>query len=395
MLMRVLHCITGMTGDGAQRMLLRLTESMSAFGVESSVVNLGEPHGVAHLFERIGVRVWSLSITPTASGALVGARRLRHIVSQTEPDIVQGWMYHANIITFLARVAQRQGPVLLWNIRRGLDDYRQRQLKTRCVIRSNAALSRMIDGVVYCSHESKLQHEQFGFNPKSSAVVENGFDSEKFKPRPESRQAFRRQYGIRDDQIVVGNIGRFDLAKGHTFLIEAFSKVLAVEPKAVLVLIGRGVDESNAELASVLHSCGCRDRVLLLGEQERVEQMIPAFDIYCSASISEGFPNALSEAMACGVVCVATDTGASRQVVGGIGRVVAPRSVEQLAEALIAAIGDGAESRQVAGQYGRERIVTQYALHSVARRYYELYRHASRDKKAWDNPLFSRKFSPL
>jgi glycosyltransferase involved in cell wall biosynthesis len=152
--------------------------------------------------------------------------------------------------------------------------------------------------------------------------------------------------------------------------------VVTLRPMARLVLIGRGIDQSNAELVSALNRLGCRERVLLLGECDAVEKLHPGFDIYCSSSISEGFPNALSEAMACGVPCVTTDTGASAELVGGIGRVVPPRSAEQLALALVAAIDDGVLARKAAGVSGRERIVKEYALSSVAGRYCGLYDQA-------------------
>jgi glycosyltransferase involved in cell wall biosynthesis len=374
--MNVLHCITGLSGDGAQRMLLRLTESMRHLGVRSSVVSLEADKGVSRFFEEAGVRVWSLNIKPTALGAALGVKRLGSIIRATRPDIIQGWMYHANVMALSAKLLTPGRAAIMWNIRRGLDDYAERRLKTRCVVRSNAIASKMVDGIIYCSSVSKSQHEQMGFHASHSTVLENGFDTTKFRPRPEARRSFRHQYGISDEEIVIGNIGRFDIAKGHMYLLKAFQIVLSTQPKARLVLIGRGVDESNLELVAALDRYSCRERVLLLGEQDAVENLHPGFDIYCSSSISEGFPNALSEAMACGTACVATDTGASAQLVKGIGRVVPPRCAQQLAEALVAAIDDGPALREAAGGYGRERILNEYALSSVARQYYNLYSRA-------------------
>jgi glycosyltransferase involved in cell wall biosynthesis len=362
-------------------MLLRLAESMRDLGVDSSVVSLGSSQGVAKLssqgvaklFEESGMRVSALNIAPTTTGAIVGVQRLRRVVNSVRPDIVQGWMYHANIIATLALNACRCAPKTMWNIRRGLDDYAQRRLKTRLVIRGNAALSSLADGIIYCSAESQTQHEQIGFDRRRSVVLVNGFDVGRFKPDPERRSEFRRAHGVEDEQVIIGNVGRFDIAKGHSFLVEAFSRVLELRPNARLVLAGRGVDYSNSLLVSLLHTHGCFDQAILLGEQSAVENLLPAFDIYCSSSISEGFPNALSEALACGVACVATDTGASKQLVEGVGGLVPSRHPSLLADALVAMIDEGAQSRVEKGSRGRQRIATKYALASVAKRYHDLY----------------------
>jgi len=371
--MKILHCITGLTGDGAQRMLLRLAASMQEFGVQSVVANLGDEQGVSHLFEKEGVAVRALHIEPTACGAVLGVARLRKLIRELQPDIIQGWMYHANLLALVAARATKSSATVVWNIRRGLDDYAERRAKTRLVIRSNAALSKGVSGIVYCSSMSKTQHEYMGFHPASSVVLENGFDANKFMPRPESRREFRAKYGIGDEEILIANIGRYDIAKGHTYLSEAFGIAVARKPSARLVLIGRGVDDSNSELKAQLRKYGCLERVMMLGEQEEIEKLHPAFDVFCSSSIAEGFPNALSEAMACGVPCVATDVGASRQLVEGIGRVVAARDPVQLAEAIVATIEDGVDGRRDAGERGRQRILRRYTLPSVARRYFEFY----------------------
>lgn len=371
--MKVLHCITGLSGDGAQRMLLRLAVSMHEFGVKSAVAYFEDEQGVTHLFEKEGVAVRGLGIRPTAHGAILGVARLAKVVREIQPDVIQGWMYHANLLALSAGRAARSSAAVVWNIRRGLDDYAERRLKTRVVIRSNAALSKMANGIVYCSSVSKTQHEHMGFHTTPGVVLENGFDANKFIPRPEAARDFRSRYGIGDDEILIGNIGRYDVAKGHSYLSEAFGRVIALRPSARLVLIGRGVDTRNAELKAQFQKHGCLERVMMLGEQEEIETWHPAFDLYCSSSICEGFPNALSEAMACGIPCVATDVGASRQLVEGIGRLVPARDPVQLAEAIVATIDDGTLGRRDAGEQGRQRIRSRYSISSVARRYFELY----------------------
>jgi glycosyltransferase involved in cell wall biosynthesis len=111
----------------------------------------------------------------------------------------------------------------------------------------------------------------------------------------------------------------------------------------------------------------------MLGEQSSTERIYPALDIYCSPSLNEGFPNALSEAMACGVPCVATDTGASRELVEGHGVVVPPRSVEDLAAGIEKLAILSAAQRSELGEQARELIYSKFSLDRVLRRYSDLY----------------------
>ena len=372
--MRILHCITGLSGDGAQRMLLRLAQSLRGYGVDSAVVNLGPDDGVARNFEDAGVKVWSLNIAANPFGMIRGARALSSIVDAFKPELVQGWMYHANLLVSAARLYSFKRFASLWNIRRGLDDYSERRAKTRCVIMGNACLSGNTGGIIYCSEISREQHERFGFNSRRSMVIENGFDTNRFRPRPDQRLAVRRRYGIGDKEFLIGNIGRYDLAKGHKFLIEAFAKLNYLNAR--LIMIGRGVDTSNHELVSMLDQLGCRERVILLGEQSAVENILPAFDLYCSSSIAEGFPNAIAEALSCGIASVVTNTGASREIVDGSGWVVETRDSEALRRGLAEALQVGDACLKELGQLGRGRIETRYGLRAITERYHRVYEEA-------------------
>jgi glycosyltransferase involved in cell wall biosynthesis len=377
--MRVLHCITGLSGDGAQGMLLRLAKELQRDGVESQVVNLGEETKVVATFQESNIAVRSLGLRPTGADALRGALMVRKLIDEIKPSVMQGWMYHANfVLTTAAQRSRGQLPPVLWNIRRGLDDYRHRRLTTRAVIRGNAWLSRLPSRIIYCSRECRLQHEVFGFERKAGIVLYNGYDSSRFVPSEKLRVEFRERNKLGDDEFVVGMVGRYDIAKGHTYLIQAFAKIAAIVPNARLVLVGRGVDASNQQICAELSSLGLRSRVLLLGEQEAIERIYPGFDLYCSSSINEGFPNAIAEAMSCGVPSVVTDVGASREIAEDPGIVVQSREPDELAKAMVSMATKSREELRARGQKGRERIVSRYALPLVAKDYLRVYQDALR-----------------
>ena len=115
-------------------------------------------------------------------------------------------------------------------------------------------------------------------------------------PRPVALVAERRQVGsLRLDAACCNN-------------------ALRRRPDLHVVMAGRQVDRSNAELTRLVDDTGHGGSFHLLGECHEVSNLTPAFDLLCSTSVSEGFPNVVAEAMASGVPCVATDVGDTRRI---------------------------------------------------------------------------------
>jgi glycosyltransferase involved in cell wall biosynthesis len=282
-------------------------------------------------------------------------------------------MYHANVMAILVSPLLRRKTPILWNIRRGTDDVRERKFATRFVIRSNAHLSAWAKRVVYCTEESREQHEAIGFYHDNGVVIGNGFDVEQFARSADIRQILRERYGVTDSDILIGNIGRDDTAKGRPFLIEAFAKLLERVPTARLMLVGRGMSEANPELRRLLVSSGVASRVILVGEYSPISDLYSAMDILCSSSVAEGFPNVIGEAMSCEVPCVASDVGNVRALLDGVGLVVLPRSSTHLAHALTAMCKEGREGWRDRGARSRSRIFQAYSLRSVVDEYASLY----------------------
>jgi glycosyltransferase involved in cell wall biosynthesis len=200
------------------------------------------------------------------------------------------------------------------------------------------------------------------------------------------RREFRTRNNIGDDEFVIGMVGRYDIAKGHGFLFEAFARIAPIAPHARLVLVGRGMDWDNEQVSASLHTLGLHSRVLLLGEREATERIYPGFDLYCSSSINEGFPNAIAEAMSCGVPCVVTDAGASREIAEDVGLVVQSREPEQLARALVSMATRSKDELRSRGDKGRDRILSRYSLPRISKDYLRVYREVVGGKDGPNRP---------
>ena len=371
--MRVVHCITGLQGDGAQRMLLRLAEGLQGRGIESVVMSMSPREPLADAFEARGIRVFSLNVSPNVHGCLV-IPQVRRLFNDLAPDILQGWMYHANLMLTLVRPLLRRQVPVVWNIRRGTDDVQERKFLTRFVIRANAWLSSRADRIVYCTPESKQQHQALGFSRENGIVIGNGFNVDQFSHSREARRRMRERYCVAESDILIGNVGRDDSAKGRPYLVEAFAELLKIVPNARLMLVGRGMTEANPELRRLLVSCGVASRVILVGECSPISDMYSGLDILCSSSVAEGFPNVIGEAMCCEVPCVASDVGNAGGLLDGVGLVVSPRSATQLTQALASLCREGRECWRERGARARARISQVYSLEGAVDRYASLYR---------------------
>ena len=191
-------------------------------------------------------------------------------------------------------------------------------------------------------------------------MVRNGFDTARFRPDGDARAVLRHELGVAPDVPLIGMVARVDPMKDHATFLEAAS-IFSRASQRPFRARGRGREPSNGWLGSQIKRRGLEGVVRLLGERADIERVYPALDIATlSSSFGEGFPNALGEAMASGVPCVATAVGDAPALLDGVGRVVAPCDAPALAGAWRALAELPVEARRRLGEASRRRIVLLY-----------------------------------
>ena len=371
---RVLHIITGLDTGGAENMLFKLLQVGEA-QVVSRVVSLTDGGSNRTRIEALDVVVDSLGIGQGWLPGLGTLLRLRGVVREFAPDVIQGWMYHGNLAAWLAARLAPGHPRLAWNIRQTLYDPSQEAPLTRLVIRMGARLSPGVDAMVYNSKLSASQHQALGYAGGAATIIPNGFDLQTWAPDLSHRKAIRTELGLAEDAILIGHVARYHPMKGHYRLLEAAAILAARNARLHWLMVGRGVTTGSLDLVAFLREHGLEDRVTLAGERPDIPRIMCALDLLVSPSEwGEGFPNVLGEALATGVPCVATDIGDSAQVVGDCGRVVAPGDTAALAAALGELAGLSPGERAEIGACGREHVRRLFSIKSVRDRYLDLYR---------------------
>lgn len=362
----VLHLITGLETGGAELMLARLATGLDRERHRSVVVSMTGPGTVGPGLARAGIDVHSLHLgrgRPDPRGLV----RLVGLLHRVRPDILQTWLYHADLLGLLAKPF---APFcrLFWNIQC------TESTDTRIVRRILVRGSHLPDVVVVNSLAGKRFHEGLGYQPRHWEHIPNGCDTNAFRFDEAARQRVRRELGIADDAVAIGLPARYHPMKDHETFFAAARRLAAVLPNTVFVLAGPGIEKSNHRLTATIAAHGLAHAIHLVGDRRDMASAYSALDIVTlSSAFGEGCPNVLVEAMSCGIPCAATACGDTAKIIGHTGRVVPVRDPEALAAAWNELIAMGAERRRSLGTDARCRVRRLYDLDAIVTRYDDLY----------------------
>jgi glycosyltransferase involved in cell wall biosynthesis len=367
-MIRIAHVISGLDTGGAEVMLAKLVGAMDRTRFSNSVISLTDRGQLGHQIESSGVAVYTLGMRRGRPNILALPRLIR-LLRTLRPNIVQSWLYHADLLSTLA-VTYSGSPILIWNVRCSNMDLDQYRSLTRWVQRVLAWCSTTPAAVVANSEAGKRQHERLGYRPLRWEIIPNGFDTQRFHPDSSVRCSVRKEWHVPEDVVIVALVARVDPMKDHVTFLEAAQQVAGARKSVCFLLVGKGTQT----LAPAIAAKGLTDRVRILGYQNDIECLLPGVDVLClSSAFGEGFPNVLGEAMACGIPCVSTDVGDARSIVADTGLVVPAHDPAALAHAIIDLIDRGPAARELLGRAARARVETEYSLARIVDRYTALY----------------------
>lgn len=210
---------------------------------------------------------------------------------------------------------------------------------------------------------------RLGVSPTKIKVIPRGVDVQVYRPNPKQRKAFREKLGLKTNEIMVLFAGRLVLVKGLKYFVEAAKTLLEEDGKLKFVIAGDGVLRGKYEK----ESSDFKDNIRFIGYRHDMERVMNAADIFVLSSISEGCPNAIMEAGACAKPVVASNVGATRDIVidGVTGLIVRPRSVSNLCDAIrkIAASSE----RMRMGKKALQTVVERFGWDSIASKYEKVY----------------------
>lgn len=291
--MKVLHVITGLGVGGAE---LQLRSILQHTRHESEVITLYNPGPVADMIRSDGVRVRDLGMKRNTE--LSAVRRLRRIIRQGRYDVVHAHLYRSQVYGRLAAWLART-PVVVTTEHSIGETHLERRRMTPGVRALYLATEALSDMTIAVSETVAGRMANWGVRRRKMTVIPNGVDFGRVAFDPRSREAIRSEFGIGQDEYVIGVLGRLDPNKRFDLVIDAAAPLLAqAGGKAKLLIVGKG--DEGEHLRQVAQASGAADQVIFAGERHDVSAILSALDLFVASSAQETFGLSVLEALANG-----------------------------------------------------------------------------------------------
>ncbi|WP_437714209.1 glycosyltransferase [Sorangium sp. So ce448] len=366
---KVAHVVLSLNVGGLERVVLRLLDRMARDRFAPVVCALQEPGVLAEELARLGVPLVVLSRKPGLDPGLplrLSAWLRREGIRLVHTHNPGPHLYGA-LATGLARAAALPGgggPRVI-HTKHGRNYPKQKRK-----VLLNRLAAALTDRVVAVSDDSRaVALEVEHVDPAKVVTILNGVDTDVF--RPGDAGAARARLEVPATGYHVGCVARLSPEKDHATLLDAFARLRATRPDAHLTLIGDGPRRPALEAQAA--RLGLGGAVTFTGTRGDVAELLPAFDVFALASLTEGISLTLIEAAAAGLPIVATRVGGNPEIVvdGETGLLVPPGAPETLAGALEAVAVR--EDRAEMGLRGRARVMERFGIDRMARAYEDLY----------------------
>ncbi len=376
--LRVMHVISGLLHGGAETVLFRLATAPGGT-VRHTVVSMRGEGVMGARLREAGVEVVCLDMQGW-TGNVRGLWRLYRLLRERRPDVVQTWMYHADLIAGLvARLAGIRA--VAWGVRNSGVSLGESSRSSRIAAWACARVSPWVPGVIVaCARKAAEVHRAWGYRADRVLVVPNGYDLDVWHPDAAGAAELRVRWGVPEGAPLLGSVARWNPLKDHENLLAALALSVRAHPGLRCVLIGLGMSRDNADLIALARHYGLLDHLIFLGRRDDVPALMRALDIHVLSSKAEGFPNVVSEAMASGVACVVTDVGDAADIVGDHGWVVPPGDASALAGAIDRAVDAVRDPQWPARrEAARVSVEQRYSLRTMVDRYETVWRRLAAD----------------
>jgi len=317
--LKVIHIINSLGQGGAEHSLLRLVKN-SRDKNQYQIISLMKEDFFSKEFEDIGVKVHYMNMK-RGLRLFIPFIKIFRIIARYEPDIVQSWMYHSNII--LALLSPFLRCKIFWNLRSGSIDHAESSTSTIYALRLSAIITKILNlNIISCSKKGIEWHKEYGFRGNffyiPNAVDECFFDHDKgsLEKAEENKYIF-----------MVSCVGRYAKQKNHILILDAIS-ILIKEFKDIRIsFIGKNMDKNNQELSKHINSRDLSSFCFLQGPKNGLKEIYGNSDVHVlSSSFGEGFPNVVAESMALGIPNIVTNIGDSGLIVGKTGWVISGKA---------------------------------------------------------------------
>lgn len=369
--MKIIHIISGLGDGGAEGVMYRLCKNDIVN--THIIISLTDNGKYGHLLRELNKDVYILEMNFLRLN-LKSYFKLFTLLKRLNPDVIQTWMYHADLIGGLfAHLTGNKN--IFWNIRHSTLNHKHTKRSTILIAKLCARLSFFIPiSIICCAGEALKIHSEMGYDKSKMIVIPNGYEISKFFPTDKLTHSIRDEFKFDINEPILGMIGRFHPQKDHIGLLKSLSIVKKNIPKFKFILVGFNMNDKNQILKQEIKSQDLESNIILLDQRNDIPFIMNSLDInVLSSSSGEGFPNVLAEAMACGIPCITTDVGDAKLIVSQTGWVVPPNDPILLSKAIINAINESVTNQnkwELRKKSCRKHIVQNYSIDKMISNYH-------------------------
>jgi glycosyltransferase involved in cell wall biosynthesis len=377
-MLRVLHLLNYLGGGGSEKYIYSLAKKLHGTSCEFHIAYSDDGPGRA-MFEELGINTTQLRMRCPFD--VKAALQLKKLCRQLSIDVIHTHFLRENYVSILSKMAGNRVGII--NTRHMLFE------NSRLVVLFNRVFTRCNSRIIAVSRHVRDRLIKEGINENRIAMIYNGVDPDEWTyPSP---NAFRKDAGISDKDMLITSVSRFSPEKGHDFIIDVIGYMR--KNRSALGLTGRkykfvlaGVGPLHEAVIEKAKAGGLQDDIIFPGYVNNVRELLKDSDIFIAHSKNEALGIAILEAMSAGLPVITTDSGGTSEIISNSGQngiLVEFGDVQRYAEGLALLINDSQLRRRYSDN-GMKIIRERFSLEkTVAETYnlYELSRKGAKDDR--------------
>lgn len=292
---KIIFLITDSGVGGTEKVLLSLLKGLDRQRFDPrAVLVLKQKREMASAWEKTGVAVQSFGMNRWPSPLL--HKRILSVIKRENPDIVHAFLFHSIQVARLIHVMAPSFSLVS-----------SPRVNYKFAPQSALWLDRLLrnqDALTLCESAAGKQSlvKLHNYAESKIKVAWTSVDPNRFCFDPAARARIRKEWGVSEDEVLIGSVGRLHQQKGYDLLVRSLNSLDGVRGSFKAVVVGSGPEKMALEDLALTQSAPIR----FVGERSDIPAVLSAFDIYVQSSRYEGLSNALLEAMSVGLPCVAT-----------------------------------------------------------------------------------------
>tara|TARA_B100000963_G_scaffold223008_1_gene194397 strand:- start:2127 stop:3251 length:1125 start_codon:yes stop_codon:yes gene_type:complete len=367
---KILHIISGLGDGGAEANLYNFI--CNTKNQINYVISLKDKGKYGSLLEKKGIEIYYINFSNRIS-FIKKFIFLFKLIKKLKPDIVQTWLYHADLIGGCAAYLANSRNIF-WGIHHTSLESRFNKKSIIFISKLNSFLSHIIPRrIVVCAEKSMDEHIKKGFNKDKFIVIRNGVDLNKFKYSESIRRKYREKIKINQSELLLGTVARYNPIKDFPTLIKAIKKLKSSGLNFKYLFVGENMDLENKTLVNIIEKYNLMDKIKLIGQEENISNVMNALDLHILSSKSEAFPMVILESLACGTPSISTNVGDVRKIIKHKKFLVDKENYLALYKAINKFLNLEEENKKKISKECINHIKVNYSIQKMTKEYLRLY----------------------